>query len=246
VGGLKIIELCTVKLNESSPMAFEGSASSRMSTDALASMPSVSVAKTKNMPALVFFYTQATAENGAGAAGGGCPIGGGLAGGKASNLSKTCRSVELSLFSGRSKSVGLLARSFQCSKVNVTSVTAKQDPVFNAQNAPLVLVTAADGSRVALLSGKVGEADLAAAMQAALRKSGFDGQGVATQGEQVLRQIAKYEEEKNRLRAMISMGGGKQQADNAARVATAKADLEKVEKNLAESYKALDKLVKPT
>jgi hypothetical protein len=234
-----MIELCTVKLNESAPSPDGASASARMAASAITSIPGVAEAKAQNRPALVYFYS------GSGPAG--SPAGGACAiGGDASPQVKACRTLELGLFGGRNKSVGLLARAFRCTKINVSSVTPKQDPVFNAQNAPLILVTAADGSRIALLSGKVGEGELVAAMQAALQKSKVDGQRITAQGEQVLKQIARLEDEKNRLRLVLARTGARSKGEASPRdAAVRQAELERVEKDLAESYRTLENLTKP-
>jgi len=193
----------------------------RLSADALATVPGVSSAKDKKMPGLVYFYV---------------PISSAVAAGteKPSPQLKACRSNAIDLFSGRSKPLGVLARSFVCTKVNVDGVTAKQDPVFNSQAAPLVLVTAADGSRVALLSGKIEEAQLVAAMQAALQKSGLNGAAMVAQGEQLLAQIRKLEDERIRLRMKAGAAASRSQTE-----------LDQVEKNLADAYKALENLGKP-
>jgi hypothetical protein len=208
-------------MNDAKASANAMTGSARMSAEGLAGVPGVSAAKDQKMPALVYFYVRSGEEK--------------------SPSIKACRSMELDLFAGRNKRVGLLARYFQCTRVNVDGITPKQDPVFNGQSAPLLLVTAADGSRVALLPGKVSEADLVGAMQAALQKSGINGAAITAQGEPLLSQIRKLEDERIRLRLKVSLAASRPNGGDAK----GQAELDQVEKTLAETYKALESLGKP-
>lgn len=151
-----------------------------------------------------------------------------------------CRSLEDRLFNGRSTSVGLLARSFRCVRVDVSSVTPQGDRVYNRFNAPLVRLDAADGSRVALLSGSIDEGQLIGAMLAALQKSGLNGTAIIVQGEPLLRQIQQLERDRDRIGRKASQAG--RNAQGGADDGRAKTELAQIEQALAEAYRALGRL----
>ena len=160
---------------------------------------------------------------------------------------KTSKDVWDGLFGGRSPRVGVLARKFDRFKINVSSVEPKSDPLFNAQTAPVVVVMASDGSKVATLPGKVSEDALAAAMLKALQKDKVDGTRIIGQGIEALNQIRKLVDERDRLKlslaqinAKLSDAGGKAEALK-ARETQAKAELAQVEKALAAAYDKLKK-----
>jgi hypothetical protein len=242
-GEAKILELTSIKWEDKAPSIGGGTAANRLSADAIASLPGVSDAKTKKMPALVYF-TSGSAQNGKSVS-------------SSSPQGKACRNLEDDLFDGSSRTVGLLARHFSRAKVDVKSITSQQDPVFNAQNAPLVLVTAADGSRVALLSGRIAESDLVSAMSTALQKSGINAQSIALQSDQILARIRQIEDEKQKLTQRMSACTAKaKSAQSKGDVAKAgackqeetqyKSEIEKLEKGLSDAYGLLNKLGKPT
>jgi hypothetical protein len=160
---------------------------------------------------------------------------------------KISRDVDESLFGGKSPRVGVIARRFDRFKVNVSSLTAKSDPVFNAQSAPVVVVKASDGSKVATLPGKVTEDTLLAAMLKALQKDKVDASRLIAQGVEALNQIRKLVDERDRLKvnlaqltAKMADAGGKTEALK-ARETQARAELVQVEKNLAAAYEKLKK-----
>jgi hypothetical protein len=239
-GDAKVIELTRVTWDEKSPAPVGGTAASRLTAAAVSALPGVADAKAKNKPALVYFTAaEARAGGGCGAAGAGGP------------QAKACRELDSECFVGGTQGVGLLARFFHRTRVDVRAVAPQQDPVFNALNGPLVLVTASDGSKIALLTGKISKADLTAAMLAALRRSGYNAQSVAAQGDGILSQIRKLEDEKqklNRLQARCAnkvQRAGAQEAAYQQEMSRYKSEAEQVDRSLAEAYRAFEALGKP-
>ncbi len=154
--------------------------------------------------------------------------------------------VEQDLFGGKSAQVGVLARRFSLVKVNVTSVSPKEDAAFNGLSAPVIVVKASDGSRVAALRGKVSEGALVGAMIAALKKDNINGAQILSKGTGALNVIRKMVDEKLRLRQNLAQiaekmkdeTGGKAQMLQ-QRETQLKGELEKVEKALKDAYDQL-------
>jgi hypothetical protein len=155
----------------------------------------------------------------------------------------------LGLFGGKSARVGVLARLFTLLKVNVTSVTPKDDKLFNGMTAPVVLVKASDGSKVGMLRGKVSEGALVAAMAKALQKDKINGARIAAKGVEVLNLIRKLVDERDRLRKNLAQLTARMKRDKGSkakllqqRVTQTQAELDKVQKALDEAYGKLKEL----
>jgi hypothetical protein len=159
---------------------------------------------------------------------------------------KLSKDVWESLFGGKSQRVGVLARKFDCFKINVSSIDPKSDPVFNGQTAPVVVVKASDGSKVATLPGKVPEETLVAAMMKALQKDKIDCSKIVGQGVEALNQIRKLVDERDRLKLSLAQirskmsDAGKAEALKPKEAQT-QAELDQVVKALAAAYEKLKK-----
>ncbi len=236
------MELCTTSFTEAPlPAVPEGQKlTSRTLPDYIASLPGVADAKSQGKPALVYFFTRAT-KPARGRSGAAVPT----------RQARACEMLEKSAFRGRDARIGVAAKLFVCSKTDVTSVTPQRNPVFNTENAPIVLLTASDGDVVALLAGKVRPSALLSAMLNALRKSGIDGSKVIARGNSLLNQISTMESQMaglsrslgaatNRVRKAESAGKSPQViAKFKAQEAHLKARMEELQKNLAAVYDAL-------
>lgn len=233
MGGLAAQDLCEVSFDEGTlPTMPDGEKlNSKTLAAYAASCPGVADAKAQGKPAFVYFYTRSTRST------------------RTKEVptpqATACRNLERCLFEGLDYRIGVAAKFFVCSRVDVTSVTPQENPVFNTLRAPVVLITASDGSIAALLAGRVNGRALLSAMFKALRRSGIDAAKAVARGEQLVRTVKNLEDEKARLesslrRAAERIKPGKRNAGTLRqRQAKHQAKLQGVAKKLVAAYDAL-------
>ncbi|MHC4201257.1 MAG: hypothetical protein ACYSU0_14810, partial [Planctomycetota bacterium] len=170
-----------------------------------------------------------------------------------SSQAVACRTLERNLFGGWNRRLGIAAKFFSCVKFNVTSVTRAKNAVFNAENAPVVVLVASDGKIVTTMSRKISPTALLSAMLTTLRKSGVGTRAIFA-GESVVKKIAALEDRKAGLLAQrrsvqqtLKKAKGKRkqtQAASAQRKLDALASqLKEVEKALSAANEAWKKLL---
>lgn len=153
-----------------------------------------------------------------------------------------CRALERSLFEGWNRRLGIAAKFFSCVKFNVTSVTRAENFIFNAENAPLVVLVASDGTVVTTMSRKISPTALLSAMLVTMRKSGVGTKAVFA-GESVIKKIAALEDRKASL--LIQQGAARQALKRAqakrrqTQTATAQRRLDVLTRQIEEVGKAL-------
>jgi hypothetical protein len=187
-GAAAAAKLCSISPTESrkTPPQPEGKITSRTLSDYVGKLPGADDAKSAGKPALFYFYSKATR----GKKGRGNP----------SSQAVACRTLERYLFGGWNRRLGIAAKLFSCVKFNVTSVTRAENAVFNAENAPVVVLVASDGTVVTTMSRKISPTSLLSAMLTTLRKSGISTRAVFT-GESLVKKIALLEDRKANLLA---------------------------------------------
>ena len=164
-------------------------------------------------PSLVYFYTTATGPRGKGL----------------TPQASACQTIDRTIFGGRDVRVGVLAKYFSCSKVNVTAVTPAKNSIFNTATAPVILVTTSSGKPVASLAGRVTSSALVAAMAKALQMSGINPAHALAKGEKCLEQIKKLENEKDKLTRAVARSTGSKQAQLSAKLDRVTKDLAAIE-----------------
>jgi hypothetical protein len=93
-----------------------------------------------------------------------------------------CAKLEQEVFSGDEKvqELGFLARFCQKYKVEVSKVKAKDNPYYNSETAPVIVVVAGNGDIVATLTGSAVAPDsITKALGDALTKSGIDAKAIS-------------------------------------------------------------------
>jgi len=196
-------------------------------------------AKAANKPAFVYFYTNATET----------AVNGNV---RPTFQADTCRNYERQVFNGTNISVGITAKFFVCTKVDVSAVSPQDNPFFNTMNAPTVLITSSDGVKVALLTRQIGRYDVVSPMTKAMQKSGIDAWKNLREGDRLVRKIGFLEDEKERFqKTMASTAGEVAKAEAAGstelgalkeRQERLKERVQKIETDLAAAYERLKAL----
>jgi len=230
-----------VKPTESheAPPPPEGKLSSKTFADYVGKLPGAAEAKAAGKPALFYFYSRAMRA--------------GKGRRSPSPQAVACRTLERGLFEGWNRRVGIAAKFFSCVKFNVTSVTRAENIVFNAENAPVVVLVAADGKVVTTMSRKISPPALRSAMLTTLRKSRISTRAIFA-GESVVKKIAALEDRKASLlvqRRSVQQALKRAEAKRKqAQAATAQrkldalaGQLEQIEKALSAANEAWKKLL---
>ena len=202
-------------------------------------LPGAAEAKAAGKPALLYFYSRATR--------------GGKGRGTPSPQTVACRTLEKGLFEGWNRRLGIAAKFFSCVKFDVTSVTRAKNPVFNAENAPLVVLVASDGTVVTTMSRKISPTALLSAMLITMRKSGVGTRAIFA-GESVIKKIAALEDRKAGLLAQrrslqrtLTKAEAKRKHAQAAtaqrRLDALASQIEEIEKALSAANEAWKKLL---
>jgi hypothetical protein len=206
----------------------EGKLTSKTISDYVGKLPGADEAKTAGKPALFYFYSRATRA--------------GKGRKSPSPQTVACLTLERNLFGGWNRRIGIAAKFFSCVKFNITSVTREENAVFNAENAPLVVLVASDGKVVTTMSRKISPTALLSAMLSALRKSGISTRTVFT-GEAVVKQIAALEDRRASLQVQRrSLQQALKRAEakgNPAKTAAVQRKLDALASQLKEVEKAL-------
>jgi len=186
-------------------------------------------------PTLVFFYTNAKRPGGR----------------QPTRQAAACANLSNACFSGRDVKVGVAAKYYSCSRVDLTSVTPGQNPVFNTTTAPIVLVAAKDGSTAALLSGNISNRAVFGAMLKGLAMSGINAAPVIAEATRLLNSTRSLVNKQDTLTKSLA----RTKADLAKassnpvrarslhlRKAKAEAELAEIEKQLTAVRSRFDKL----
>jgi hypothetical protein len=217
----------------------EGKLTSKTLSDYVGKLPGADEAKAAGKPALFYFYSRATRA--------------GKGRRSPSPQAVACLALERNLFGGWNRRIGIAAKFFSCVKFNVTSVTREKNAVFNAENAPVVVLVASDGKVVTTMSRKITPTALLSAMLTTLRKSGISTRAIFT-GEAVVKKIAALEDRRASLQVQrrtlqqalkrAEAKGQQAQAAAAQRKLDALASqIEQIGKALAAANEAWEKLL---
>jgi len=123
-----------------------------------------------------------------------------------------CAKLEQEIFTGDEKvqELGLLARFCQKFKVEVSRVKAKDNPYYNSETAPVVVVVAGNGSIVATLAGNAIAPDaITKALGDALTRSGIDAKVISTRQKKSGKSLLSLEIKKATLDKEIDDAGKK-------------------------------------
>lgn len=196
--------------------------------DYLARLSSAEKARRANKPLMAYFHVRTS----------------GTPGGRKTKLTRqatACRDVDR-LFDGRDTGIGTAAKFFVVSKVDVSKVGPRENPLFNMQTAPAIALVDSKGNLVSLLSGKIYASALLKAMMQTLARSGIGAAKIAV-GRGILDQISKLENERvpaERRRAAAQKALAEARKKRyATRVASQQAVLRKAEEALERVTKAL-------
>lgn len=239
MGAAAVRELCSIDITDSgvpSPVGKEG-LNSRNLGDYIAGLPGGDGAQAASGPRLSYFYSRAKVRG-------------------RTTLTKqavACKTLENTLFAGSDTRIGVAAKFFIRRKYDVTKVTRRENQVFNAENAPIVVLTATDGSVVSCFSRRVSGTNLLAGMLLTLRKSGIDARAVL-RADPILTRIRSLEDRKvgaksTRSRAEADLKKARKSGNRTTIMRReqyfkkAAADLAKIEDDLKKAREELDKLV---
>jgi len=233
--------LCAVDPTESNktPPSPEGRLTSKTLADYVGKLPGAAEAKAAGKPALFYFYSKAMRP--------------GKGRGSPSPQALACRTLERGLFEGWNRRLGIAAKFFSCVKFDVTSVTRAENVVFNADNAPVVVLVAAGGTVVSTMSRKISPTALLSAMLTTLRKSRSSPRAIFA-GESGGKKIAALEDRKAGLlvqrrsvqQALKRAEAKRQQAQAASaqrKLDALAGQIEQIEKALSAANEAWKKLL---
>jgi len=166
-----------------------------------------------------------------------------------------CAALNQDLFSGEEKvqELGLLARSCERCKVDVSRTKAKDNPYYNSETAPVVVVVAGNGGIVATLTGNSVTADsVTKALSDALLKSGIDAKIIsvnlkrngrtllsletkkATLDQEIAdaeKKISEWKRDKDKVKDAVKLEKGKKAKEE---------ELSKVKQDIADIHKTLE------
>ncbi|MHC4248767.1 MAG: thioredoxin domain-containing protein [Planctomycetota bacterium] len=195
--------------------------------DYLGRLSAAEEARRANKPLMAYFYVRTSQAAGRKV--------------KPTRQTNACRMVER-LFDGSDTGVGTAAKFFVTCDVDVSNVNRSQNPIFNAQMAPIIALLDSKGNLVSLLSGKITSSSLLRGMMQTLAKSGISSAKV-TVGKRILGQIAKLENERSSasLRCSSAQRGLAlaKKKRQMSRIASEQNVLRKAEEMLKQATKAL-------
>ncbi|MFC1587118.1 hypothetical protein ACFL54_02310 [Planctomycetota bacterium] len=190
----------------------------------LKEIPGVKAAIKEKQPALLYFYSPKTTTK----------------------QGRACRKLaKQDFFKGLDVKLGLTAQLFYCAKIDVTEIEEEDNPLFNIESAPAMVVVDKGGTLVQQIAGDdIKGRSLQAAMDKALKQSELDPKTYLRDTTKHIKNIQKNEKKKIKLEADLKKIEKEKKRAESANLTGIVTKLRKKEDSTKKKIEKLDKDIK--